>query len=92
MEPLVLEGPNGPGNTSSTTPGGRPDADGVATRMALTETVLSPRFYTTDFDAMDKINIEPVRKQWDEMMAEFHADPNRGHFTRTSEFVEFDIS
>jgi magnesium-protoporphyrin IX monomethyl ester (oxidative) cyclase len=92
MEPLVLEGPNGPGNTSSTTPGGRPDADGVATRMALTETVLSPRFYTTDFDAMDKINIEPVRKQWDEMMAEFHADPNRGHFTRTSEFDEFDIS
>ncbi len=73
------------------TPGGRPDADGVATRMALTETVLSPRFYTTDFDAMDNISIEPVRKQWDEMMAEFHADPNRGHFTRTAEFDAFDL-
>lgn len=73
------------------TPGGRPDADGVATRMALTETVLSPRFYTTDFAAMDNISIEPVREQWDKMMAEFHADPNRGHFTRTSEFDEFDL-
>jgi magnesium-protoporphyrin IX monomethyl ester (oxidative) cyclase len=93
MEPLVLEGPNGPGNTSAPgmTPGGRPSADSEATRMALTETVLSPRFYTTDFDAMDKIDVGPVRQQWDEMMAEFHADPNKGHFVRTAEFDQFDL-
>jgi magnesium-protoporphyrin IX monomethyl ester (oxidative) cyclase len=60
-----------------------------ATRMATTETVLSPRFYTTDFDAMDRIDVEPVRAQWDALMAEFRADPNKGHFVRTPEFDEF---
>jgi magnesium-protoporphyrin IX monomethyl ester (oxidative) cyclase len=59
------------------------------TRMATTETVLSPRFYTTDFDAMDRINVEPVREQWDALMAEFRADPNKGHFIRTGEFDRF---
>jgi magnesium-protoporphyrin IX monomethyl ester (oxidative) cyclase len=59
------------------------------TRMATTETVLSPRFYTTDFDAMDRINVEPVREQWDALMAEFRADPNKGHFIRTEEFDRF---
>lgn len=59
------------------------------TLMATTETVLSPRFYTTDFDAMDRINVEPVREQWDALMAEFRADPNKGHFIRTPEFDEF---
>jgi len=77
--------------TGGTTPGGRPAADGESTRMAMTETVLSPRFYTTDFEAMDKIDVEPVRKEWDALMAEFQADPNKGHFTRTSEFDEFDL-
>jgi magnesium-protoporphyrin IX monomethyl ester (oxidative) cyclase len=57
--------------------------------MATTETVLSPRFYTTDFDAMDRIDVEPVRAQWDALMAEFRADPNKGHFVRTPEFDEF---
>jgi magnesium-protoporphyrin IX monomethyl ester (oxidative) cyclase len=60
-----------------------------STRMASTETVLSPRFYTTDFDAMDRINVEPVRQQWDALMAEFRADPNRGHFIRNAEFDAF---
>jgi magnesium-protoporphyrin IX monomethyl ester (oxidative) cyclase len=89
MEPLILDEATVP--PRSLTPGGRPDADGEATRMALTETVLSPRFYTTDFDAMDRISIEPVRKQWDAMMAEFNADPNKGHFTRNADFDTFDI-
>jgi len=88
MEPLVLEEATGRGMT----PGGRPDASGEATRMALHETVLSPRFYTTDFDAMDRIDVSAVRAQWDALMAEFHADPNRGHFTRTAEFDQFDLS
>ncbi|MDP3416221.1 magnesium-protoporphyrin IX monomethyl ester (oxidative) cyclase [Falsiroseomonas sp.] len=94
MERLILDGPAivEPSVAAGNTPGGRPDADGVATKMALTETVLSPRFYTTDFAAMDRISIEAVRPQWDAMMAEFHADPNKGHFTRTSEFDEYDIT
>ena len=33
----------------------------MATSMAMEETLLSPRFYTTDFAEMDAINVEPVR-------------------------------
>jgi magnesium-protoporphyrin IX monomethyl ester (oxidative) cyclase len=59
------------------------------TRMATSETVLSPRFYTTDFAAMDAINVEPIRREWDELMAEFRADPNKGHFVRSEAFDAF---
>ncbi|WP_431281988.1 magnesium-protoporphyrin IX monomethyl ester (oxidative) cyclase [Humitalea sp. 24SJ18S-53] len=63
-----------------------------ATRSALTETVLSPRFYTTDFKAMDAIDVTSVRAQWDALIAEFRADPNKGHFIRTDAFDAFDIT
>ncbi len=59
------------------------------TRMALRETVLSPRFYTTDFNAMDKMDVSAIREEWDKLMAEFRSDPNKGHFTRTEEFDRF---
>jgi len=59
------------------------------TRMATTETVLSPRFYTTDFAALESVSVEPVRREWDALMAEFRADPNKGHFVRDSRFDEF---
>jgi len=73
------------------TPAGRPSSSSESTKLALTETVLSPRFYTTDFAAMDAISVEAVREQWDQLMAEFHADPNRGHFIRTEEFDAFEL-
>jgi magnesium-protoporphyrin IX monomethyl ester (oxidative) cyclase len=59
------------------------------TLQATTETVLSPRFYTTDFDAMDRIDVSAVRADWDALMAEFHQDLNKGHFVRTEAFDEF---
>ena len=61
------------------------------TRMAQANTVLAPRFYTTDFAAMNGLDITPVKAEWDELMAEFARDTNRGHFIRTDEF-NFDLS
>ena len=73
-------------------PGGTPTPRrplNESTREATTDTVLSPRFYTTDFDAMDRIDVGSLRAEWDALMAEFHADPNKGHFVRNEAFDEF---
>jgi magnesium-protoporphyrin IX monomethyl ester (oxidative) cyclase len=53
--------------------------------------VLSPRFYTTDFAAMDRLDVSPVRAEWDELMAEFARDTNKGHFIRNADF-DLDLS
>lgn len=56
--------------------------------IAAQDTVLSPRFYTTDFEEMDRIDISSVRHEWDELIAEMQKDVNREHFRRDSHFDE----
>jgi len=57
-----------------------------ATRVAQQSTVLSPRFYTTDFDELDKTDVSSVREEWDKLIAEMRADPNKKHFVRSADF------
>ena len=59
-----------------------------STRMANTETVLTPRFYTTDFDAMNAMDLSSVRGEWDALMDEFENDTNKNHFKRDEQFRE----
>ncbi|MEJ2014238.1 MAG: magnesium-protoporphyrin IX monomethyl ester (oxidative) cyclase [Limibacillus sp.] len=56
------------------------------TEMAQENTVLSPRFYTTDFDELDAMDVTPVRKEWDVLIAELEADTNKHHFKRNDKW------
>ena len=56
------------------------------TRRAQEDTVLSPRFYTTDFREMDRIDVSSVRTEWDALIEELRLDANKGHFLRTTDF------
>jgi magnesium-protoporphyrin IX monomethyl ester (oxidative) cyclase len=56
------------------------------TRKAQEDTVLSPRFYTTDFAAMDRLDVSAIRADWDQLIAEMRSDPNKGHFVRDEDW------
>jgi magnesium-protoporphyrin IX monomethyl ester (oxidative) cyclase len=58
-----------------------------STARAQAEGLLNPRFYTTDYAAMDRLDISPVREEWDRMMADFELDRNRTHFRRLEDFT-----
>ncbi len=58
----------------------KPDTQAMATETTL----LNPRFYTTDFDEMDKIDVTPVRADWDKLLAQMKSDPNKGHFKKNA--------
>lgn len=60
------------------------------TAMASESTLLNPRFYTTDFDELDRIDVTPVRADWDALIAQMRADPNRGHFKKNADWDKVD--
>jgi magnesium-protoporphyrin IX monomethyl ester (oxidative) cyclase len=64
------------------------DSSAAAAAKAKQETLLTPRFYTTDFAAMDRIDVSSIRAEWDAMMAEYEGDNNHDHFQRDAAFAE----
>jgi magnesium-protoporphyrin IX monomethyl ester (oxidative) cyclase len=61
-----------------------------ATEIAMQNTLLTPRFYTTDFEEMDSIDVTPVREEWDKLIAQMVSDPNKGHFKKTDDWGTVD--
>ncbi|MEQ9257975.1 MAG: magnesium-protoporphyrin IX monomethyl ester (oxidative) cyclase [Roseovarius sp.] len=64
--------------------------DDMATETAMANTLLTPRFYTTDFDELDAIDVSPVREDWDKLIAQMVADPNKGHFKKNEDWDHVD--
>jgi magnesium-protoporphyrin IX monomethyl ester (oxidative) cyclase len=54
---------------------------------AKTENLISPRFYTTDYSAMERIDVGSLRAEWDAMLAEYEGDNNHDHFKRDDSFA-----
>lgn len=52
------------------------------------ETLLNPRFYTTDFNEMGKLDISSNLEEFEALLEEFRADYNRQHFIRDKEFSQ----
>jgi len=61
-----------------------------ATEVAMQDTLLTPRFYTTDFDEMDAIDVSSVRQDWDQLIAQMVSDPNKGHFKKNEDWDHVD--
>ena len=58
-----------------------------STAMAANDdSILAPRFYTTDMKAFDRFDAGPVKREWEALMQEFRSDHNRLHFERDDSF------
>jgi len=57
-----------------------------AKTQALKENILTPRFYTTDFETAAKLDLSTQETELQAMLAEMRADYNRHHFVRDEEF------
>nr|YP_010444000.1 Ycf59 [Chattonella marina]UTE94887.1 Ycf59 [Chattonella marina] len=59
----------------------------ISTKDPTNETLLTPRFYTTDFEEMAKLDISSNTEEIQAILDEFRADYNQQHFIRDKEFV-----
>jgi magnesium-protoporphyrin IX monomethyl ester (oxidative) cyclase len=55
-------------------------------KVPARESILTPRFYTTDFDAMAQMDISINEGELEAIIQEFRTDYNRHHFVRNEEF------
>jgi len=57
-------------------------------KAPMQETLLTPRFYTTDFDAVANLDISANETEIRAIVDELRADYNRHHFVRDEEFKQ----
>jgi len=53
--------------------------------------LLNPRFYTTNFEKLDRTDVSSVREEWDALLAQMRADPHKGQFKRTDTWDKSDL-
>jgi magnesium-protoporphyrin IX monomethyl ester (oxidative) cyclase len=63
---------------------GTPEAPAI--KDPAKDTILTPRFYTTDFEAMAAMDLSPNEAELEAICEEFRKDYNRHHFVRNEEF------
>jgi len=59
----------------------------ILAKTPTKETLLTPRFYTTDFEEMAQIDISSNLEEVQCILDEFRADYNQQHFVRDQEFL-----
>lgn len=57
-------------------------------KVPAKETLLTPRFYTTDFDEMARMDLSVNEDELQAILDEFRADYNRHHFVRDEQFEQ----
>lgn len=60
----------------------------VITKTPARESLLTPRFYTTDFEEMANLDIESNKLEIEAIIEEFRVDYNQHHFIRDNEFSQ----
>ncbi|KAI8559607.1 hypothetical protein RHMOL_Rhmol04G0186600 [Rhododendron molle] len=75
--------------TASSSRGG----GGKKKKEGIKESLLTPRFYTTDFDEMERLFNREINKnlkegEFEALLQEFKTDYNQTHFVRNKEFKE----
>jgi magnesium-protoporphyrin IX monomethyl ester (oxidative) cyclase len=60
----------------------------AASRTALKESILTPRFYTTDFETAAAMDLSAQETELQALLTEMRADYNRHHFVRDEAFNE----
>jgi magnesium-protoporphyrin IX monomethyl ester (oxidative) cyclase len=65
-----------------------PDEIRPGVKVPAKETILTPRFYTTDFDEMAAMDISINEAELNAIIEEFRVDYNRHHFVRDEEFQQ----
>jgi magnesium-protoporphyrin IX monomethyl ester (oxidative) cyclase len=84
VPPVSAATPASPAAKVSVQVTGTPGAPAI--KEPVKDTILTPRFYTTDFEAMAAMDLRPNEEELQAICEEFRKDYNRHHFVRDGAF------